>query len=88
MEDNAKALVKYIGTLTDFQIVDPSYPYNHMGATITDAMLQAGINYEAVVKPRVNCVYGYYEAKTTSGLFLGNPVCANVIGIRKYLKRL
>ena len=67
IEDNAKALVKYIGTLTDFQIVDPSYPYNHMGATITDAMLQAGINYEAVVKPRVNCVYEYHEARTTSG---------------------
>lgn len=39
-----------------------------MGATLTDAVLQAGINYEKVVKPRVKKLLDFYpEAKTTSG---------------------
>jgi hypothetical protein len=67
VENKATALAKYIGTLSDFQIVNPEYPYDHMGATITDAMLQAGINYNTVVKPRVDQVYALPEAKTTSG---------------------
>ena len=67
VEDKAKTLVKYVNTLPDFQIVDPGYPYNHVGATITDAMLQAGINYERVVRPRVDLVHKNPQAKTTSG---------------------
>ena len=40
---------------------------DHMGAVLTDAILQAGLNYEAVVLPRVQKVQSIPEAKTTSG---------------------
>jgi endonuclease III len=39
-----------------------------MGATITDTVLQAGLNYKTVVQPRVNrLLQEYPEAQTTSG---------------------
>jgi hypothetical protein len=38
-----------------------------MGAVLTDAILQAGLNYETVVLPRVQKVKSMPEAKTTSG---------------------
>ncbi|WP_022803162.1 HhH-GDP family DNA glycosylase [Deinococcus ficus] len=42
-------------------------PYGHMGATLTDAVLQPGLNYERAVKPRVAQVLALYpEARTTS----------------------
>jgi hypothetical protein len=67
-DNKARSLAKYIGTLVDFKYVEAEIPYNHMGATITDAMLQPGIKYETVVKPRVEKIYeNYPEAKTTSG---------------------
>lgn len=66
--DKAKSLAEYIDTIWDFKYVEPEIPYNHMGATITDAMLQSGIKYETVVKPRVRKIYDNYpEAQTTSG---------------------
>ena len=39
--DNAQILSTYIDTLTGFKILIPDYPYKHMGATITDAILQS-----------------------------------------------
>lgn len=40
--------------------------YCHMGATITDAILQAGMNYQTVVYPRVlNLLQNYVDFKTT-----------------------
>ena len=69
MADKAKLLVNYVDTLQDFQFESPDIPYYHMGATITDAMLQAGLNYNAVVKPRVERLLKYPEAVTTSGFF-------------------
>lgn len=68
VDDKAKSLANYVGTLSDFRIVKPEIPYNHMGATITDAMLQSGLNYKTVVEPRVKAMYKQYpDAKTTSG---------------------
>lgn len=41
-------------------------PYYHMGATITDAILQAGLNYQHVVYPRVsNLLTKFCDYKTT-----------------------
>lgn len=37
----------------EFDDVLPQMPYYHMGATITDSILQAGLNYRYVVFPRV-----------------------------------
>ena len=66
---DAQRIAAYIGSLSDFEIVeDLALPYNHMGATITDAVLQAGLRYETVVWPRVQHVMeAYPEAATTSG---------------------
>lgn len=58
MLDTATNLL-YVRQLADFivsQHFDPvtqKTPYYHMGATITDAVLQAGLNYNHVVYPRV-----------------------------------
>jgi hypothetical protein len=68
VDDKARALVNYIKSLgEDFQFIDDVGVYHHMGALITDALLQAGINYEHVVLPRVKHVRQHSEARTTSG---------------------
>jgi len=70
MNARAKALglVEYLNALEGFAIVDcTDLKYSHMGAVITDAILQAGINYDAVVHPRVRRILETYrEAVTTS----------------------
>lgn len=61
-------LVNYVKTLKDFTIVDSmDGNYNHIGATLTDAILQAGIKYDTVVKPRVLKIQSIQSANTTSG---------------------
>ncbi len=56
--------------LSDFQIIPPDIPYHHMGATICDAMLQAGLTWESVVKPRLDRLKNEYpDANTTSNFF-------------------
>jgi hypothetical protein len=41
-------------------------PYYHMGATLTDAVLQAGVNYKSVVYPRIQDILRKYpECRTT-----------------------
>jgi hypothetical protein len=65
---DAQLLAAHIGNLADFDLVqDLALPYNHMGATITDAVLQAGLRYETVVWPRLQHVMTIPEAATTSG---------------------
>jgi len=64
----ATQLADYVHTLVAFEMIeDLELPYNHMGATITDAVLQAGLRYETVVWPRVQHVMTIPEAATTSG---------------------
>ena len=67
--EKAAILVDHLSSLPDFVIVDTiDGSYDHMGATITDAMLQAGVRYETVVRPRVQRVRQQYpQARTTSG---------------------
>ena len=70
-QKNAELLLKYINNLSDFKIIQPEIvmPYNHMGATITDTILQAGTKWETVVKPRILKLLKHTEAKTTKGFF-------------------
>jgi len=67
--NQAETLATYIRSLPDFEIVvSIGDRYEHIGATLTDAVLQAGINYEKVVRPRAEHVRDAYpEARTTSG---------------------
>jgi endonuclease III len=73
METREKALrlVSYISRLEDFAIVGYiDGQYGHMGATIADAILQAGTRYDTVVRPRVREIRETYpEAATTSGFW-------------------
>ncbi len=66
---DAERVADFVRSLSDFEMVeDLAIPYNHMGATITDAVLQAGLRYETVVWPRVQRVMELFpEAATTSG---------------------
>jgi hypothetical protein len=43
--------------------------YGHMGATLTDTVLQAGLNYRSVVLPRVKYVLTQYPHATTTTRF-------------------
>jgi hypothetical protein len=46
------------------------FPYHHMGASITDASLQAGVNYKSVVAPRVQAIRANYPEVTTTSQFI------------------
>lgn len=60
MRDPANKLTAYIATLPDWVLVEEEPPYDHTGAVISDAGLQAGINYRWVVYPRVERVLSDY----------------------------
>ncbi|MBC8431848.1 MAG: hypothetical protein H8D96_07995 [Desulfobacterales bacterium] len=64
----AISLVDYLQSLDDFVMIDYfDGNYGHMGATISDAILQAGTTYETVVRPRIKRIREVYsEAVTTS----------------------
>lgn len=69
MTASALRLQEYIDAIGDFEIVYPEIcPYkDHIGALFTDAILQAGVNYRSVVRPRVESVLKRFpEAKTVS----------------------
>lgn len=63
----AEKLIQYIyKTEHNFVPVTQITPYNHMGATIVDSILQAGLNYKTVVYPRVKKLLLFYpDYKTT-----------------------
>lgn len=65
--DRVAALVAYIESLTDFKHESAQKPYGHVGATLTDALLQSGLRYETVVLPRVKRVLADPSAGTVSG---------------------
>lgn len=69
VESKAKSLVSYIKSLKDFEIntqIDGNY--QHIGATLTDTVLQAGLKYETVVKPKVMRILKNEQAATVKGL--------------------
>lgn len=65
--DNVMKVISFFNLFEDqFEPVTQKTPYYHMGATITDAVLQAGLNYNNVVYPRVkNLLYQYSQYRTT-----------------------
>jgi len=68
-KEKAKALIAYLQSLPGFELVERE-SYDHMGAIITDTMLQAGVSYNAVRMRRDKVrghVRGHEEARTTSG---------------------
>ncbi len=65
--NQAETATSYIRTLPDFAMVVPSGYDGHMGAALTDGVLQAGVDWETTVRRRVERVAEYPNAKTTSG---------------------
>ena len=63
----AQKLADYIQSIPALSKYPAFQAYDHMGAVLTDAILQAGLNYDAVVLPRVKIILGIEEARTTSG---------------------
>lgn len=63
----ARKLANYIVDLDDFTIhnINPFISYNHMGALFADMILQAGLNYNTVVKPRVDRILTKYPDENT-----------------------
>jgi hypothetical protein len=62
-------MIRHIETLHDFELSKPELqtPYENMGATITDAILQAGTKWATVVKPRLISLLALEDARTTDG---------------------
>jgi hypothetical protein len=82
--DEAARLAAYIQGLGNFAFVERGEPYGHMGATITDAILQAGMRYDAQVLPRVRRLLKEHpEAGTSSGFLriLADRTPEVVVGI-------
>lgn len=71
-----RELFQYAQQLTDFirnkkfETVAQWVPYQHMGATITDAVLQAGVNYQFVVYPRIHKLLSEFPDYRTTCDFL------------------
>jgi hypothetical protein len=67
----ANVLLQHLETQEDFEVVDYyDGNYDHMGATISDAILQAGVKYDSVVRPRVREIREKYPTARTTSAFL------------------
>jgi hypothetical protein len=64
----AEQLAGFVRGHPDFRIVtEMDGQYGHMGATLADAVLQAGVKYDSVVRPRIDRLRrDFPEANTTS----------------------
>lgn len=68
--DYSEQLAQYIRSLPDFHYQKAMETNNHLGATLTDVVFQAGINYQTTVLPRIKKIKAYSTAATISGLQL------------------
>ena len=69
--ESSRYLVQYIKSVEDleFTFKKRNSAYTHIGALFTDIILQAGLNYSTVVKPRVNRVlYDFPQANNLRNL--------------------
>jgi hypothetical protein len=67
---SAARLARFISSLPDLNCEPENRTgYGHMGATLTDAILQPGLNYRTVVYPRVQSVIGQFPTAITTTAF-------------------
>ena len=84
LHQKVSTLASYIRSLPDFA-VDESLAEtpDHIGAIIVDAILQSGMNYEAIVRPRVDSLRAEHpEARTTSGFL----ALAEAVGLETLIR--
>jgi len=77
-------LIYFIENHQEFNIIKSNSCYynTHLGAVLTDIILQAGLNYKTVVLPRVLHIYNNFnEANNLNGLI--NTI--NEIGVERFL---
>lgn len=66
----SEQLANYIRAHPDFRIVtEMDGQYGHMGATLSDAVLQAGVKYETVVRPRIQRLRREFPHANTTSAF-------------------
>lgn len=88
----ARKLADFISALDDdFTIYSNEfeYNYNHIGALLTNIILQAGLNYNTVVKPRVEKVLLDYPNANTTNKFqelINSDGLENVINWKHHTK--
>lgn len=85
MTANALRLKEYIETIKNFHFIESEVcPYkDHIGALFTDAILQAGVSYRSVVRPRVESILiRFPEADTVSAF----SKVLNRYGVRNVLR--
>jgi 3-methyladenine DNA glycosylase/8-oxoguanine DNA glycosylase len=70
IDPRARQLADYIKAEADFTFIERQAAHQHMGATIAEAILQAGMRYRAQVVPRVRRIRHDYPEATTSSAFL------------------
>jgi hypothetical protein len=73
-DENKKAvkLAEYASSLPGFRITEAgSDACDHMGAVITEAILQAGLNYRTVVLPRIKRLRELHPEAGTTSRFIG-----------------
>lgn len=77
-------LIKYIENNNDFNIIKSNSCFynNHLGAVLTDIILQAGLNYKSVVLPRVLNVYKNYP---TANNLIGLIEILNTVNLTSFL---
>ena len=67
---DAKVLADFVANLPRFAYEPRNHAcYAHMGATICDSILQAGLNYRTVVAPRVRAVLRRWPSANTTTSF-------------------
>jgi hypothetical protein len=65
----AEVVAAYIKALPNWEFVSNGGRYGHIGATLTDAVFQSGIDYDTVVEPRVNRLLEQHPEATTTTAF-------------------
>src|SRR5438128_12600573 len=70
IKKQAEKLAQYVRSLPDFKFYDSiGGNYNHIGATVADAILQARNDYEKKVKPRIERILAQHpDARSTSSV--------------------
>jgi hypothetical protein len=68
--NDANKLAEFICSLPELNCrADERSTYGHMGATLTDAILQSGLNYRTVVYPRVRDIIRRFPEATSTASF-------------------
>jgi endonuclease III len=68
--ERAEVLARYVDGLVRFEWSEPAPPREHMGALLTEAVLQAGLNFRTVVWPRIAALLDEHPGAATTDAFL------------------